>query len=143
MTESNIPENGVSRKLKAVVYILTDISIFAFVAFFAKLATKYTAPKKQEKTLKTTRVSELNQTGERLQEIGYLELALDQYIKIWNVESTNPTTRSEAAFKVGKLYLKLGNCKESLVWLFRSEAANPDLTDKLQPLIDSCIQKNQ
>ena len=85
----------------------------------------------------------MNKTGERLQEIGYLELALDQYIKIWNVESTNPTTRSEAAFKVGKLYLKLGNCKESLVWLFRSEAANPDMTDKLQPLIDGCIQKNQ
>ena len=143
MTESNIPENGVSGKLKAVVYILTAITLFAFVAFFAKLVTKYSAPKKQEKNLKATRVSELNKTGERLQEIGYLELALDQYIKIWNLESTNPTTRSEAAFKVGKLYLKLGNCKESLVWLFRSEAANPDMTDKLQPLIDSCIQKNQ
>ena len=142
MSDPNIPENGVSGKLKAVVYILTAITIFAFVAFFAKLATKYTAPKKQEKTLKTTRVSELNQTGERLQEIGYLELALDQYMKIWNLESSNSSTRSEAAFKVGKIYLKLGNCKESLVWLFRSEAANPDMTIKLQPLIDSCIQKN-
>ena len=143
MSDPNIPKNGVSGKLKAVVYILTTITIFAFVAFFAKLATKYTAPKKQEKFLKATRVSELNKTGERLQEIGYLELALDQYIAIWNLGSTNSTTRSKAAFKVGKLYLKLGNCKESLVWLFRSEAANPDMTDKLQPLIDNCIQKDQ
>ena len=143
MSEPNIPQNGVSGKLKAVVYILTAITLFAFVAFFAKLATKYTAPKKQEKTIKTTRVSELNETGERLQEIGYLELALDQYMKIWNLESSNSSNRSEAAFKVGKIYLKLGNCKESLVWLFRSEAANPDMTDKLQPLIDNCIQKDQ
>ena len=143
MSEPNIPQNGVSGKLKAVVYILTAITLFAFVAFFAKLITKYSTPKKQEKILKNTRVFELNKTGERLQEIGYTEQALDQYIKIWNLDSANRITRSEAAFNAGKLYLKLGNCKETLVWLFRSEAANPDITNKLQPLIDSCIQKNQ
>ena len=143
MSEPNIPQNGVSGKLKAVVYILTAITLFAFVTFFAKLITKYSTPKKQEKILKNTRVLELNKTGERLQEIGYTEQALDQYIKIWNLDSANRITRSEAAFNAGKLYLKLGNCKETLVWLFRSEAANPDITNKLQPLIDSCIQKNQ
>ena len=143
MSEPNIPQNGVSRKLKAVVYILTAITLFAFVAFFAKLITKSSTPKKQEKILKNTRVFELNKTGERLQDIGYTEQALDQYIKIWNLDSANRITRSEAAFNAGKLYLKLGNCKETLVWLFRSEAANPDVTNKLQPLIDSCIQKNQ
>ena len=143
MSEPNIPQSGVSGKLKAVVYILTAITLFAFVAFFAKLITKYSTPKKQEKILKNTRVLELNKTGERLQEIGYTEQALDQYIKIWNLDSANRITRSEAAFNAGKLYLKLGNCKETLVWLFRSEAANPDVTNKLQPLIDSCIQKNQ
>jgi len=143
MSEPNIPQNGVSGKLKAVVYILTAITLFAFVAFFAKLITQYSTPKKQEKILKNTRVFELNKTGERLQDIGYTEQALDQYIKIWNLDSANRITRSEAAFNAGKLYLKLGNCKETLVWLFRSEAANPDVTNKLQPLIDSCIQKNQ
>ena len=143
MSEPNIPQNGVSGKLKAVVYILTAITLFAFVAFFAKLITQYSTPKKQEKILKNTRVFELNKTGERLQDIGYTEQALDQYIKIWNLDSANRITRSEAAFNAGKLYLKLGNCKETLVWLFRSEAANPDITNKLQPLIDSCIQKNQ
>ena len=107
------------------------------------MITKYSTPKKQEKILINTRVFELNKTGERLQEIGYMEQALDQYIKIWNLDSANRITRSEAAFNAGKLYLKLGNCKETLVWLFRSEAANPDVTNKLQPLIDSCIQKNQ
>ena len=143
MSEPSIPDNGVSGKLKAVVYILTAVTLFAFVAFFAKLITKYSAPKKQEKNLNNSRIFELNKTGKRLQEIGYMEQALDQYIEIWNLETTNQLTRSEAAFKVGKLYLQLGNCKESLVWLFRSEAANPDMTDKLQPLIDNCIQKDQ
>ena len=143
MNEPNISDNGVSGKLKAVVYILTAITLFAFVAFFAKLITKSSTPKKQEKILYNTRIFELNKTGERLQEVGYIEQALDQYIEIWNLESTNSFTRSKAAFNVGKLYLKLGNCKESLVWLFRAEAANPDITDKLQPLIDSCVQKDQ
>ncbi|MBC8282911.1 MAG: hypothetical protein H8E32_03780 [Nitrospinae bacterium] len=78
-----------------------------------------------------------------MQQVGYVEQALDQYIKIWNLENTNSSTRSDAAFTAGKLYLKLGNCKESLVWLFRSEAANPDKAAELQPLIDTCIAKDK
>ena len=62
MSEPNIPQNGVSGKLKAVVYLLTAITLFAFVAFFAKLITKYSAPKKQEKILNNSRIFELNKT---------------------------------------------------------------------------------
>ena len=40
MSDSKIPEEGVSGKIKAVVYILTGITLFAFVAFFTKLITK-------------------------------------------------------------------------------------------------------
>ena len=142
MSDSELPEDGVSGKLKIVVYILTGITLLAFVAFFAKLiSSKETVPKKQEFSLKDPRIMELNKTGERLQQVGFIEQALDQYIEIWESERTNSFARAEAASTAGKLYLKLGNCKEALVWLFRSEAANPENLDKLQPLIDTCVTK--
>lgn len=143
MSDLKIPEDGVSGKLKAGVYILTGITLFAFVAFFVMLITKENGLKKQEKILIDPRVSELKKTGERLRQAGLFEQALDQYIKIWKLENSNSLARAEAASKAGKLYLKLGNCKEGLVWLFRAEAANPEKAAELQPLIDSCIAKEK
>ena len=143
MNDLKIPEDGVSGKLKAGVYILTGITLFAFVAFFVMLITKENGLKKQEKILIDPRVSELKKTGERLQQAALFEQALDQYIKIWELENSNSLARAEAASKAGKLYLKLGNCKEGLVWLFRAEAANPEKSAELQPLIDSCIAKEK
>ena len=142
MSDSKIPEDGVSGKLKLSVYILTAITLFAFVAFFTKLITKERIPNKQEKKLKNPRIIELKKAGESLQENGFVEQALDQYIEIWQLESSTSTIRAEAATKAGKLYLKLGNCNESLVWLFRAEAADSNLSHELQPLIDTCITKN-
>jgi hypothetical protein len=147
MSESKIPEEGVSGKLKAVVYILTGITLFAFVAFFTKLITKKPKSTQQEISIKKpqpgTRATELEKTGERLQQVGLNEQALDQYIQIWALGESNTGARANAAATAGKLYLKLGNCKEALVWLFRSEAANADKTTELQPLIDTCIAKEK
>ena len=147
MSDSKISEDGVSGKLKAVVYILTGITLFAFVAFFTKLITKKPTAIQQEKSIKNTRVdgrsTELEKAGERLQQVGLNEQALDNYILIWTLGESNATDRAKAAATTGRLYLKLGNCKEALVWLFRSEAANPDKATELQPLIDTCITKEK
>jgi len=151
MSDSKIPEEGVSGKLKAVVYVLTGITLFAFVAFFTKLITKKSTSNQQEKSVQNTRVdtravtraTELEKAGERLQQVGLNEQALDQYIQIWTLEESNAADRAKAAATIGKLYLKLGNCTEALVWLFRSEAANPDKATELQPLIDTCIAKEK
>ena len=147
MSDSKILEEGVSGKIKAVVYILTGITLFAFVAFFTKLITKKPTAIQQEKSIKNTRVdgrsTELEKAGERLQQVGLNEQALDNYILIWTLGESNATDRAKAAATTGRLYLKLGNCKEALVWLFRSEAANPDKATELQPLIDTCIAKEK
>lgn len=147
MSDSKIPEEGVSGKIKAVVYILTGITLFAFVAFFTKLITKKPTAIQQEKSIKNTRVdaraTELEKAGERLQQVGLNEQALDQFILIWTLGESNATDRAKAAATTGRLYLKLGNCKEALVWLFRSEAANPDKATELHPLIDTCIAKEK
>ena len=143
MSDLKIPDDGVSRKLKVGVYILTGITLFAFVAFFVKLTTKENRSNKQEKILIDPRISELKKAGERLQQAALLEQALDQYIEVWKLENSNSLARAEAASTAGKLYLKLGNCNEGLVWLFRAEAANPEKTTELQPLIDTCITKEK
>jgi len=147
MSDSKIPEEGVSGKLKAVVYILTGITLFAFVAFFTKLITKKSTPTQQAISSKEPRMSsratELEKAGARLQQVGLNEQALDQYIQIWALRESNTNARAEAAATAGKLYLKLGNCKEALVWLFRSEAANVEKATELQPLIDTCIAKEK
>lgn len=147
MSDSKISEDGVSGKLKAVVYILTGITLFAFVGFFTKLITKKPTPTQQEKSFEDTRVgtraTELEKAGERLQQVGLNEQALDQYIQIWALEESNATDRAKAAATAGRLYLKLGNCKEALVWLFLSEASNTDKATELQPFIDTCIAKEK
>ena len=147
MSDSKIPEEGVSGKIKAVVYILTGITVFAFVGFFTKLITKKPTAIQQGKSIKNTRVdgrsTELEKAGERLQQVGLNEQALEQFILIWTLGESNATDRAKAAATTGRLYLKLGNCKEALVWLFRSEAANPDKATELQPLIDTCIAKEK
>ena len=143
MSDLKIPDDGVSRKLKVGVYILTGITLFAFIAFFVKLSTKENRSNKQEKILIEPRISELKKTGERLQQAALLEQALDQYIEVWKLENSNSLARAEAASTAGKLYLKLGNCDEGLVWLFRAEAANPEIAVELQALIDSCIAKEK
>jgi hypothetical protein len=147
MSDSKIPEEGVSGKIKAVVYILTGITLFAFVAFFTKLITKKPTPTKQEISIKEprpdTRATELEKAGQRLQQVGLNEQALDQYIQIWALEDSTTNTRAKAAATTGKLYLELGNCKEALVWLFRSEAANANKAAELKPFIDTCIAKEK
>lgn len=147
MNDSKTPEDGVSGKLKVVVYVLTGITLFAFVAFSTKLITKKPTPPQQKKSSKDTRVetlaTELEKTGERLQQVGLNEQALDQYIQIWGLGESNTADRAKSAATAGRLYLKLGNCKEALVWLFRSEAASIDNATELQPLIDTCIAKEK
>jgi|TARA_B110000438_G_C15293101_1_gene427755 hypothetical protein len=147
MSDSKISEDGVSGKLKVVVYILTGITLLAFVAFFTKLITKKSTPIQQETSAKDirigTRVAELEKAGERLQQVGLNEQALDQYIQIWSLGESNAADRAKAAATAGRLYMKLGNCREALVWLFRSEAANPDKANDLQALIDTCISKEK
>jgi hypothetical protein len=147
MSDSKKPEDGVSGKLKAVVYVLTGITLFAFVAFFTKLIIKKSTPIQQETSMKDirigTRAEELEKAGERLQQVGLNEQALDQYIQIWSLGESNSANRAKAAATAGRLYLKLGNCQEALVWLFRSEAANPDKANELKTLIDTCIAKEK
>ena len=70
---------------------------------------------------------------------GLKEQAIDQFIKVWEMQKTGSVERSQAAQTVGRLYADLNNCQEALVWLFRAEVSHSNTTQS--PLIDTCLAK--
>lgn len=147
MTSQNpeiIPTEGVSRNLKAVVIILTAVTLIAFVALFIKLANKQSNSTKTESTIQEHDQylsEEYKEVGARLVNSGLIEQAIDQIIKVWEMQKIGSLERAKAAQAVGGLYADLGNCQEALVWLFRAEVSDEGKTLPLQPLIDSCLAK--
>ncbi len=145
MTNQNpeiIPTEGVSKKLKAVVMILTVVTLIAFVALFTKLANKPSGPTKTGSTVREPDQylsEEYKEVGTRLMNSGLIEQAIDQFIKVWEMQKIGSVERAKAAQTVGGLYADLGNCQEALIWLFRAEVSDAALP--LQPLIDSCLAK--
>ena len=137
-----VPEDGVSKKLKVFVLLLTAVTLMALVAVFTKLAMK---PAGKAKTVSSAPISnqslsdEYNSVGTRLMNSGLKIQAIDQFIAVWEIQQVGSPERAKAAKTVGSLYADLGNCQEALVWLFRAEVA--DSTLPLQPLMDSCLAK--
>jgi hypothetical protein len=122
-----IPGDGVSKKLKAFVIILTILTLVAFVALFARFINKPPVPKKnmpavQESISNQSLIDEHQAVGTRLMNSGLKGQAIDQFIEVWEL-----------------LYADLDNCREALVWLFRAEISSSDQT--MTPLIDACLEK--
>jgi hypothetical protein len=141
-TPEEITTDGVSKKLKVFVIVLTVVTFIALVALFTKLASKPRGPAKTASTapISTQSLSdEYNAVGTRLMNSGLKEQAIDQFITVWKMQKVGSLERAKVAQTVGGLYANLGNCQEALIWLFRAEAA--DSTLPLQPLIDSCLAK--
>ena len=138
------PTDRVSKKLKVFVIILTAVTFIALVALFTKLASKLLGPAKIASTTQSpisnqSLIDEYNAVGTRLMNSGLKEQAIDQFIKVWEMQKVGRLERAKAAQTVGGLYAHLGNCQEALIWLFRAEAA--DSTLPLQPTTDSCLAK--
>ncbi len=143
-TPKEITTDGVSKKLKVFVILLTAVTFIALVALFTKLASKPSGTAKTTSTAQSlipnqSLSDEYNSVGKRLMNSGLKEQAIDQFIKVWAIQKVGSLERAKAAQTVGGLYANLGNCQEALTWLFRAEAA--DSTLPLQPLIDSCLAK--
>ena len=93
--------------------------------------------------------NEYQEVGTRLINAGLKEQAIDQFIKVWQMQKMGSVERSKAAQTVGRLYADLGNCQEALVWLFQAEASGTEISEAeisglektLAPLIDACLAK--
>ena len=134
------PVDGVSKKLKIFVIILTAVTFLTIVAFFTKLVNKPIVQKKIQRSMPNKNLSnEYQAVGKRLMSSGLKEQAIDQFIKVWEMQKPGNQERAKAAQTVGTLYADLGNCQEALTWLFRAEVA--DSTIPMQSIIDSCLAK--
>ena len=122
----------------------------AFIALFNKFSNRPTSknvPAVQE--LQQSFSNEYQDVGTRLINAGLKEQAIDQFIKVWQMQKMGSVERSKAAQTVGRLYADLGNCLEALVWLFRAEASGTEISEAeisglektLAPLIDACLAK--
>ena len=140
-TPEENPTDGVSKKLKVFVIALTALTFIALVALFTKLANKPNTPKivSTDPLSNQSLSNEYNIVGTRLMNSGLKEQAIDQFITVWEMQKIGNLERAKAAHTIGVLYAGLGNCQESLTWLFRAEAA--DSTLPLQSTIDSCLAK--
>ena len=139
-----IPIDGVSKKLKIFVIILTVVTFLTLVALFTKLINKPIVSKKNLQNLQRSMPNknlsnEYQAVGTRLMNSGLKEQAIDQFIKVWEMQKLGSPKRAKAAQTVGTLYAELGNCQEALTWLFRAEVS--DSTIPMQPTIDSCLAK--
>ena len=145
-----IPADGVSKKLKTVVIMLTVLIFLAFIALFNKFSNRPTSknvPAVQEPQQSLS--NEYQEVGTRLINAGLKEQAIDQFIKVWQMQKMGSVERSKAAQTVGRLYADLGNCQEALVWLFRAETSGTEISEAeisglektLAPLIDACLAK--
>ena len=145
-----IPADGVSKKLKTVVIMLTVLIFLAFIALFNKFSNRPTnknVPAVQEPQQSLS--NEYQEVGTRLINAGLKEQAIDQFIKVWQMQKMGSVERSKAAQTVGRLYADLGNCQEALVWLFRAKASGTEISEAeisglektLAPLIDACLAK--
>ncbi len=141
-----VPDEGVSKKLKMFVIILTTITLFGFVALFIKFLNKQTNPVKkvsavQKSVSSQALINEYEKVGLRLINAGLNEQAIDQFITVWEMQATGTLERAKAAQTVGQLYAGLNNCQEALVWLFRAEALDVKGVLPLQAQIDACLSK--
>ncbi len=147
-----IPTDRVSKKLKIVVIMLTVLIFLAFIALFNKFSNKQpikNVPAVQEPLSNQHLVDEYQRVGTRLMNSGLKEQAIDQFIKVWQMQKMGSVERSKAAQTVGRLYADLGNCQEALVWLFRAKASGTEISEAeisglektLAPLIDACLAK--
>ena len=145
---NNLPEenpaDGVSKKLKIFVIILTAVTFLALVALFTKIVNKPISQKINQPAIQGPLsnqglTNEYKTVGRRLMNLGLNEQAIDQFIKVWEMQKSNNQERAKVAHTVGSLYADLGNCQEALTWLFRAEVSDPTLP--LQSIIDSCLAK--
>jgi|GEM_PF-457786 len=134
--------------IKIPIFILTFLTLVALGAVFSKLlkspllGNKKTVMEVPEEPPSASLWAEqLPLLGARLEEAGLYEQAVSQYTEFLETASVQGKERAEIAFKVGKIYQKLGNCGEALVWFYHAELNKPpqELQTKLNPDIDSCL----
>ncbi|QPJ63179.1 MAG: hypothetical protein G3M70_15375 [Candidatus Nitronauta litoralis] len=133
------PVDGISPTLKKGIIGFTAITVLIFGVFGTLLIKKLLSPGKETRPEN----HEVLTVAERLHQAGLEEQALEQYEKFLVLPGIGRETRAKVSFDTGKLYLKLDNCAEGLVYFFQSQVAFPKApwAAELTSHIDHCLTR--
>ncbi len=136
---SGQPADGISPALKKGIIGFTAITVLIFGVFGTLLIKKLLGSGKDTKLEN----HEILTVAEKLQEAGLEEQALAQYEKFLALPGIGRETRARISFDTGKLYLKLDNCPEGLVFFFQSQTILPKApwAAELTSHIDHCLNR--
>ena len=136
--EDDPTKNGLSYKIKIPIIILTLITLGAMGALFIKIAFSVNSSEKQLDSYQY-----LRNVGDKLNDKGLHEQAIDQYIKYLEKTKINTPSRAIVAHTVGQIYMELSNCQEGLIWLFQAEEEETTYhrDAELKKNIDTCLGK--
>lgn len=149
------PENphkdGVSPKLKITVITFSLFTLIAFSTFFVMFFNKMTAPAKSEGPSLINAPSrsdalwdsKLLSLADKLKNAGLKDKAVEQYQEYLDKTTINLSTRSQISLSIADLYMELGNFREALVWLYKADLANPELSknEDFNVKVDSCLSQ--
>lgn len=142
-------KDGVSRKLKVTVITFSLFTLIAFTTFFVMLFNRmfnpanHSAPQ-QTKALAnkdTAWESKLISLAEKLRSEGFKDKAIEQYQDYLDKAPVDLATRAQVSLSIADLNMELSNFREALVWLYKTELANPDIvkTEGFSAKVDACL----
>ncbi len=131
-----LPSAGVSSGVKYFVIFLTLVTIIAFGTFTALLIKRFAFPSPENISTSSPTI----QVAKKLEEVGLIDKAIQEYKKIFIQPEVSPKTKSKISYSLGNLFVKKKDCSEALVWFFYSEAyyQEADWNSEVQNNIQKC-----
>ncbi len=119
--DSNLNEDEISPRLKAVVIGLTVLTILAGIIFlflvFKRMMTNFSEDPAWGKQMLVV--------AQKLEADGLKKQAAEQYVKFLNASQPDFKTRASVSLKIAQIFGELNDCPESLIWLYQVEASDP------------------
>lgn len=145
MNQQKAPD-GVSPKLKITVITFSLFTLIAFTTFFVMVFNKITA--KTDLSLSSDANSKKDAPWDskllslaiKLKNAGLKDKAIEIYLEVLDRPAITLATRSKISLAIADLYIEMSNFREALVWLYKAELANPELSksEEFNVKVDTC-----
>ncbi len=137
--ERERPKDGVSPKLKITVIAFSLFTLIAFTAFFVMVFNRVIAPIKSG----AAEEPDLLVLADKLKTAGLPDKAIEQYQEHLRQSRPGRAAQARIAVSIADLFVELGNCRDALVWLYKAELSDPELSKKneFNAKIDSCLHQ--
>ncbi|MBI4384204.1 MAG: tetratricopeptide repeat protein [Nitrospinae bacterium] len=130
------PKDGVSPKLKITVIAFSLFTLIAFTAFFVMVFNRVIAPIKSDPAGE----ADLLVLADKLKTAGLPDKAIEQYQEYLRQSKPDRAARARIAVSIADLFVEMGDCRDALVWLYKAELSDAELSRKneFNVKIDAC-----